>query len=152
MTTPGRRSLRFATFDEVRDDVSRLLAGHRTVGNWSLSEICQHLTASMRLALSLPATTTPDPSLRLPDEDVRRIFETDTLPEGLNRPSQTEPFATMDEAQAADILSQAIAQYQRSSGPVGTHRFLGSLSKEQWDHLQRIHCAHHLSFAVPTSA
>lgn len=33
--TPGRRSLRYGSLDEVKPDVERLLAGHTTVGNWS---------------------------------------------------------------------------------------------------------------------
>jgi hypothetical protein len=28
-------------------DVQRLLAGHRTVGRWSLAQICNHLAASI---------------------------------------------------------------------------------------------------------
>ena len=29
------------------------------------------------------------------------------------------------------------------------HPFFGAMTRPQWDHLHRIHCAHHLSFAVP---
>ena len=39
----ARRSLTFASLDEVMPDVDRLLRGHTTVGNWSLGQICGHL-------------------------------------------------------------------------------------------------------------
>jgi hypothetical protein len=32
--TPGRRQIRYETLDAIMPDVERLLAGHRTVGNW----------------------------------------------------------------------------------------------------------------------
>ena len=44
---------------------------------------------------------------------------------------------------------QAIAHYKASPGPVIQHLFFGPLSKAEWDRLQLIHCAHHLSFAIP---
>ncbi len=44
--TEGRRPLRFHSFDEIMPDVERLLAGHRTVGHWSLGQICHHLAST----------------------------------------------------------------------------------------------------------
>ena len=37
-----------------------------------------------------------------------------------------------------------------SPGPAIPHRIFGPLTREEWHRLQLIHCAHHLSFAVPT--
>src|SRR4051794_20833011 len=47
--TPGRRSLRYESFDEVMPDVERLLEDHVTVGNWSQAQICRHLAAGRAL-------------------------------------------------------------------------------------------------------
>ena len=33
---PARRTLSYESIDEIMPDVERLLAGHTTVGNWSL--------------------------------------------------------------------------------------------------------------------
>ena len=41
--TPGRRTLRYESLDEVMPDVERLLEGHTTVGNWTLAQICRAL-------------------------------------------------------------------------------------------------------------
>jgi len=46
--TPGRRTLRYESLDEVMPDVERLLEGHTTVGTWSLAQICRHLATVMR--------------------------------------------------------------------------------------------------------
>src|SRR4051812_47033756 len=79
--TPGRRTLRYESFDEVMPDVERLLEGHRTVGNWSLARFCHHLAAVLRRHVDLPATTQFDPDDRVSEEQKRRVFETGDLPE-----------------------------------------------------------------------
>ncbi len=149
MATPGRRSLRFEHLEEILTEVDRLRLGHTTLGRWTLSQICQHLAETMRLALSMPATIEHDPSLRLSQETIERVFQTGELGEGLALPSVLKIPEPMDEGRAAMILGEAITEYAKSAGPVGPHRYLGPLSKARWDHLQRIHCAHHLSFVIP---
>ena len=46
-------------------------------------------------------------------------------------------------------LREAIVHYAASPGPAIDHPFFGPLTKEEWDRAHLIHCAHHLSFAVP---
>jgi hypothetical protein len=147
--TPGRRTLRYDSLDQVMPDVERLLQGHTTSGNWSLAEICRHLAKSMRLAVDMPASTKHDPSLQFSPEIVAQVFDTGQLLEGLPLPAVLAAADPIEERQAAELLREAIAYYAASTGPVAGHRYLGPLSKAQWDHLQRIHCAHHLSFAKP---
>jgi Protein of unknown function (DUF1569) len=152
MTTPGRRTLRFGSFDEIMPDVERLLEGHATVGHWSLGQICRHLGSVMRRVVDLPASTPHDPSLRVSEARKQEVFKTGMLPEGLAAPAEMVPQETLDARAEAEGLRRAIAHYQASPGPVIPHRLFGPLSKEEWDRLQLIHFSHHLSFAVPTSA
>jgi hypothetical protein len=147
--TPGRRSLRFGSLDEVMPDVGRLLDGHTTVGNWSLAQICRHLATAMRRVVDLPASTPHDLSQWVGEEQKRQVFELGSLPEGFPAPPQIVPLDTLGEHEEAEGLRQAIAHYKASSGPVIPHRLFGPLSKAEWDQLQLIHLAHHLSFAVP---
>jgi hypothetical protein len=49
--TATRRTLRFTSLDQVVPDVERLLAGHVTVGRWSLGQICNHLELTVRLSM-----------------------------------------------------------------------------------------------------
>jgi hypothetical protein len=147
--TPGRRTLRYESFDEVMPDVERLLAGHRTVGSWSLARICNHLAAVLRRHVDLPATTQFDPADRVSAEQKRRVFETGVLPEGIGAPPGVVTAAVGDEREEAEGLRAAIVYYRDSPGPAISHRILGPLTREEWDRFELIHLAHHLSFAVP---
>jgi hypothetical protein len=148
--TPGRRSLRFGSLDEVMPDVERLLEeGHTTVGTWTLAQLCRHVATVMRRVVDLPASTPVDPSQWVGEERKREVLETGLLPEGLPSPPEVQPADTSDPREEAEGLRQAIAHYKASPGPVIPHRLFGPLTKEEWDRLQLIHVAHHLSFAVP---
>lgn len=147
--TPGRRQLSFGSIDEIMPDVEKLLAGHRVVGNWSLAQICQHLSTVMRRIVDLPASTPSDPSQWFPAEKKQAIMASGQLEEGLQAPPEIMPIETGSDAEEAEKLRQAIAHYVASSGPKIPHRFFGPLTREEWDRLQLIHSAHHLSFAVP---
>jgi hypothetical protein len=150
--TTGRRTLRFRSIDEVMPDVERLLEGHTTVGNWSLAQICRHLSTVMRRVVDLPASTPHDPSQWVAEERKRQVLESGLLPEGLPGPPEIQPTETLGELEEAEGLRQAIAHYQASPGPAIPHRIFGPLTKAEWDQLQLIHVAHHLSFASPTTA
>jgi hypothetical protein len=147
--TPGRRSLSYGSFDEIMPDVERLLQGHTTVGNWSLAQICRHVSTVMRRVVDLPASTPQDPSLWVAEEQKRQVLESGMLPEGIQGPAMVMPTECLGESEEAEGLRQAIEHYKGSAGPVIPHRVFGPLTKAEWDRLQLIHCAHHLSFAVP---
>ncbi len=147
--TPGRRTLRYGSLDEIMPDVERLLEGHTTVGTWSLAQICRHLSTVMRRVVDMPASTPQDPSKWVGEERKLEVLQTGMLPEGLPGPPEIMPGETLGERAEADGLRQAIAHYKASPGPVIPHRIFGPLTKEEWDRLQLIHVAHHLSFAVP---
>lgn len=147
--TTGRRAVRYGDFDEVMPDVERLLAGHATVGHWSLGQICRHLATTMRRVVDLPASTPIDPSQWVGEDRKRAVLESGQLPEGIPAPPAVVPSEALDDREEAEGLRQAIAYFRASAGPVVPHRVFGPLTKEEWDRLQLIHLAHHLSFAVP---
>lgn len=152
-TTPGRRTLRYADFAAINDDVARLLAApHRTVGRWSLAQICEHLAAVTRSLVDLPASTPFDPSKACTPEQKRQIFESGQLPEGIPLPPNREAPASPPESapDQAEALRAALEHFAASpTGPVIKHRVFGPLDRDEWDRLVRIHAAHHLSFVVP---
>ncbi|MDR3618084.1 MAG: DUF1569 domain-containing protein [Paludisphaera borealis] len=149
--TPGRRTIRYGSLDEVMPDVERLLEGHTTVGAWSLAQICRHLATVARRVVDLPASTPSDPSQWVGEDQKRQVLESGVIPEGLPGPPEIMPVDTLGEGEEAEGLRQAIAHYRASAGPVIPHRLFGPLTKAEWDKLQLVHLAHHLSFAVPTS-
>ena len=145
-----RRNLRFESFDEVMPDVERLLEGHATVGDWTLAQICNHLSMILRRHVDLPASTTFDPADRIPEERKRLVLETGVLPQGITPPPGMLPESVGSDREEAEGLRRAIAYYLASPGPAITHRILGPLTREEWDRFELIHMAHHLSFAVPS--
>ena len=147
--TPGRRTLSFGSFDEIMPDVERLLEGSTTVGNWSLAQICRHLATVMCRVVDLPATTPQDPSLWVGEDQKRQVLESGMLEEGIQGPQEVMPAGVLGEREEAVGLRSAIAHYKASGGPVIPHRRFGPLTKAEWDRLQLIHCAHHLSFVIP---
>ena len=65
------------------------------------------------------------------------------MPGKLTIPDDVEP------TEAVNRLRDATAHYQASAGPVMSHPFYGTLSKEEWDQVVCNHSAHHLSFVIP---
>ncbi len=159
----GRRGLTFDRLDEVMTDVDRLLEGHRTVGNWSLGQILHHLAVAVRLTgrrRSPPAGGSPIVAAlrhswtRAKYLPVRLVFfRRGRIPEGLEVPMPAlDPPPGVDERAAARSLGEAIAALGRAEGPFPAHPLLGPLTRDEWAAFHRIHCAHHLRFAVPVPA
>ncbi|WP_165251143.1 DUF1569 domain-containing protein [Paludisphaera soli] len=149
--TPGRRELHFQHFDEISADLDRLLKGHDSVGGWSLGQILDHLATVTRRTLEAPADSpqAKDLSLRVSDAQRDQVFATGKLPEGIPLPGTLGAPEDCDPSEAADRLRAALADFEASPGPAAPHRLFGPLSKDQWRRLIGIHCAHHLSFAIP---
>ncbi|QDV32182.1 DUF1569 domain-containing protein [Tautonia plasticadhaerens] len=158
---PDRRPLRFDRLDDVPGEVDRLLLGHRTVGGWSLAQICSHLAAALRLTAEAPSGPGPGPQpspgatpsggTRAQATYRRLLFRSETFPEGVEMPSlalhpgppEADPLA------AASALRDAVSRFLDAPGPFPEHPMLGAMDREQWLRFHRIHCAHHLSFVLP---
>ncbi len=52
---PDRRTLRFASLDEIMPEVGRLMAGYTAVGNWTLGQVCEHLATVKKRLVDAPA-------------------------------------------------------------------------------------------------
>lgn len=153
---PDRRPLSFARLDDVPVEVDRLLKGHRTVGRWTLAQICAHLAASIRLTSKEEALSTPEPPSPAVERAQRiarkRFFRSGRFPEGAEIP--TEAIAPgppdADPTLAAEALREAVARFLETAGPFPSHPYLGPLDRDEWLNFHRIHCAHHLGFALPS--
>lgn len=152
--TPGRRSLRFNSTDEIIADVERLRRGCKTVGEWSPAHIYGHLASVIEMILKAPAPApgSPPPATRMSPEQRDEVFASGLIPEGLPQPESLAAYQPGTEAEEADRLRAALVAFEASPGPVAHHRYFGPLSPEQWKRLNCIHCAHHLSFAVPNES
>jgi hypothetical protein len=148
--TPARRALTFASLDEVMPYVDRLLEGYTTVGNWSLAQICEHLARSINCTIDgFPVRAPWIVRKTLGRLLLWRILRTGRFAEGMKAPAEYQPAGGGDERAAAEGLRAALRRFATHAGPLVEHPMGGWVSREVWVRFHCIHCAHHLSFAVP---
>ncbi|MBX9792155.1 MAG: DUF1569 domain-containing protein [Pirellulales bacterium] len=150
---PGRRDVHYRTMHDVLDDVERIAAGpYRTVGNWSLAQICAHLSKGLNLALDGNSIPTPWPiriAARLFFK--RRLIE-GPMPAGFKlKGTAVRTLVPRDDtelATAVGALRESIARWQKGA-PTHPHFMLGPMTPAQWDSLQLRHAELHMSFVQP---
>ena len=144
-----RRILNFSSLDDALEDVDGLMAGHATLGGWSLGQILNHLATAIRVSSrARPAPAAPPIS----DEFRRTFFQQRRFPDGIQAPHpRLIPEADADPVTESVALRDAINRWDAATGPFAPHPLLGSLSKDEWTQFHCIHCAHHLGFVVPTA-
>jgi hypothetical protein len=146
---PERRHLAFDRIEDIMPDVDRLIAGHATVGRWTLGAICDHLARTINLALDSPSAD----ALATREQVVKRrlFFRAPAFPEGQTPPLSAQiPTPDADPIAASESLRAALARLAAHDGPFPAHPFLGPLTRGEWLLFHARHAAHHLSFAVPT--
>jgi Protein of unknown function (DUF1569) len=148
--TGERRTLTFASMAEVMPEVDRLLAGHRTVGNWSLGQICNHLAATIRLSVEGFPTRAPWVLRKtIMRYFRRRVLLDGWMPEGAPLAKRHEPRPGLDARAEAEALRATIRLFAAEAGPMAEHPSFGKFSAEEWQRFHCIHCAHHLGFVLP---
>lgn len=152
MRNPQRRPLRFSSLEEIMPDVDRLTAGHRTVGQWSLGQICNHLSKAIGYSIDGFPGKAPWLIRKLMAPSIRKsILQTGEMSEGVKVPEIYLPKPGLDDRTEIETLRQALQRYAAFQGTLADHPFFERLSRDQWNQLHCIHCAHHLSFAVPSA-
>jgi len=147
-----RRQLTFNDVDEIIPDVRTLLAGHRTVGQWTLAQICRHLADSFHGSMD---------GFDLRHHRVKRFFMAKrmlqhALERGIPRDYMVNPRLTpppdpdLDESVSA--LAAAIDRYAAHAGPLHPHPLFGRMDRPTWNRVHCVHSAHHLRFAIPASS
>ncbi len=144
-----RRALSFTSLSEVMPEVDRLLQGHRTVGNWSLAQICSHLAGSFIFSVEgFPARVPWLIRKTIGPLAKREVFGKGRMREGIKLPEKFTPPSGLDARAEAEALRAALNVYSAHAGPLADHPMFGRLSRDEWTRLHCIHCAHHLSFVV----
>ncbi|MEM9586645.1 MAG: DUF1569 domain-containing protein [Planctomycetota bacterium] len=148
-----RRAIDFHSAEEVIRDIEALRqSGYQQTGKWNLTQICQHLAATMnggmdgfgfRLPWILRATL-----LRWA---FNYALKTRKLGSGFPtfkslKPSHTDP---SDDDDAIDACIESCRRAGSFAGPMNDYPLLNEVSVEQWQDFMWIHASHHLSFLVP---
>lgn len=151
---PSRRRLWFDRPDDIVADVEHLLAGgYEPTGNWTLSQVCDHLSIFFRGSLDgfegrLPWVV----RFFLGKPILWIIYARRGMPAGVKAPRVFLPGEPAEDAAAAETLIELARRFRDHDGPLQPSPLFGRLSKKQWDRLHRIHAAHHLSFLVAKEA
>ncbi len=147
---PKRRRLKFASLSEVMPEVERLLGGHLVAGQWSLGLICHHLRLGIDLSMDGFPVRAPW-LIRRTVGPVAGWFSLGLgwIPRGMPAPGWQPPADEFDAAREAEGLRAAIARFASFSGRFDEHPLMGRFPRAKWERFHCIHCAHHLSFAVP---
>lgn len=148
----GRRTLHFATLDDILADVERLNQGKiRALGNWSPGQVLRHLMVPMRWCLDGTALKAPW-YVRFLSVFFKKGFLRNPMPAGFKLSAdfaaELEPSGPAEwEAELnafRAMIGRLKAEPQRYPSP-----FLGAMTREQWDQLHCRHAELHLSFLIP---
>src|SRR4051794_9239479 len=108
MMEAARRTLTFTSLDDVMPDVDRLLEGHTMVGRWSLAQICNHLTRSLRCtAEGFPERAPWLVRKTIGQLILGRILATGRFPAGIRLPKRYQPQTGGDARVEAEALRSA---------------------------------------------
>jgi len=150
MAMAERRILTFATLDRVMPDVDRLLEGHETLGQWSLGQICHHLSSYVTHSVDgFPKVAPWIYRKSVGAVRRRRVFRTGRMAEGIPIPRDAVPRPDLDARAEAEALRASLQFFAAYQEPLALHPIFGSLSRAEWTRLHAIHCAHHLRFVKP---
>ena len=145
-----RPNLSFATDEDVIADVTRLRRGYAKSGGWTLPQACWHLakTTEMRMKRGPFPDDTPEQVARRPV--LEKALASGQLPDGIVAPPDFTPPADCGE-EAIDLFVDTLRRLSAWREPIAPHRLFGRIADDDARRLNRIHCARHLSFLVPTS-
>ena len=147
-----RRRLTFCDCDEVIAEVQRLRStGYTRAGRLDLAQICTHLADSCDGYVHGFNIQGPWYMRRLLAPIVRRIVLTfNWIPTGIRLPDGFMPRSGGDPDAAIARLRTKLEELDAHHGACAVHPFLGRLTLDEYRKLNLLHCAHHLSFLIPT--
>ncbi|WP_153558323.1 DUF1569 domain-containing protein [Roseimaritima sediminicola] len=152
-----KRALDFRSGDAVIAEIEQLRTdGYVKTKRWNLTQICEHLDATMRGGMEGFGFRAP----RLLRATVlkwslhhmlktRRMRSVPTLPRLKPRPAS----AVADDDDV--VIDHCIATIRRAAafaGPIEDYPFLDDLDVEDWRQFMWLHAAHHLAFLIPMAA
>jgi hypothetical protein len=148
----GRRKLAFRSLEDVLAEAERLARDPaRTLGNWSIGQILDHLAAWMEFSIDGVPARVPW-LVRLFARPFRSWVLRRPMPAGFRWPEETAkrvcPQRPVSVEEGLEHLRRAVgrlrAESRRAPSPL-----LGKLTPDQWEQLHLRHAEHHLSFVVP---
>jgi len=146
-----RRTLHFDDLSEVLNDVRKMQTlPHRSAGNWTLAQVCKHLTDTIHGSINGLLLSGPRWRRVLFGRRILAWTLKNGIPPGVTLDSKLTPPPDCEFDVSLRQLERAIERYSAYRGRLQPHPVFGQLNRETWNRLHCFHCAHHLSFIVPT--
>ncbi|MEM6329310.1 MAG: DUF1569 domain-containing protein [Planctomycetota bacterium] len=142
------RRVTLQTFDEVIDDVTRLrTAGYAAGGRWNLSQVCDHLTGTMRLGLDGDQPRVAWAVRKAFGVLLAVILARRAMVSGApTLPRLTPEALTEDDPQRIDRCLATLAEARDFAGPLPPYPLCDNMTLDKWKRLMVIHAQHHLGF------
>jgi hypothetical protein len=146
-----RRELTFLDYADVIAEIDRLASrGYERTGQWTLGQVCRHLSYYMRGSLEgypfrLPWIIRKLIGGRL----LRKLLSDAPMPSGKPTVPASRPPDHVPEERAVAEARELLERLRAHTGPVHPSPIFGTLTPEQARALHLKHAAHHLGFLVP---
>jgi hypothetical protein len=151
-TQKSRRTVRYATLDEFKQDLDALLEGGcEVVGNWSLAQIVDHLGDTIHASLDGMDYKAPWFARTFIAPFVKNSALIKPMKPGIQLPKDAQKFLPPAEVTleaALEKLNNGLTRLETEL-PVADHPFFGKMASEEWMQLHLRHCELHMSFIVP---
>lgn len=148
----NRRHVHYDCLSDLLDDAERQAAGNsQTLGNWTLPQIFEHLSRSLRMAVDGTNALFPLPA-RLFLRPLRRRFFSRPMKSGFNVPPKLEkalrPGTGLSIEPALKELREAVSRFE-SAPQLAYHPAFGRLTRDEWRQISLRHAEMHMSFVLP---
>lgn len=149
-TVQGRRDVHYDSIDQLLEDAEQVVAGpSRTLGNWSLGQILEHLAITMHKSIDGFPALAPWPLRAMIRLMMKQKFLTHPMPAGFQISKKMEAVLPK-EADAAKALNELQAAIDRlkQEPPQALNPGLGRLTVDEWIAFHLRHAELHMSFVT----
>jgi len=140
----------YTSYTDVINDIKSLQKnGYTMHGNWTLGQICKHLSFYYKGSLDGFPGYIPWIVRFAFGWMIKRQFLSD---KPLKKGGATDPksvFATADDATAVKEALELLQRLNSQKEPLKKSLLLGDLTNDEWQRLHLKHSAHHLGFLAP---
>ena len=148
------RHLQFENLGAAVDDARQLLAsGYTRHGNWSLGQICRHLTLVQDPSIDgYPAWMSLFAPLRpvMRRTLMKKILSGDS-PIGIRTAPRFAPPDDVADRREVEALRQSVERFLDFDEPFYPHPAFGRMDAKTFEAVHTAHAAHHLRFLSPAS-
>ncbi|MBI1313048.1 DUF1569 domain-containing protein [bacterium] len=147
-----RRTVRYATLDEFKQDLEGLIeGGYETVGDWTLAQICDHLGSTFHGSIDGVPFKAPWFARTFIAPFLKNSVLIKPMKPGIQLGKEAQKYLPKPDVTLEAALEKVRSGLSRLEHevPVADHPFFGKMASEEWMQLHLRHCELHMSFVLP---